>query len=134
MNATGSVSPTTVLSARGVSIWLDDLSRDGILSGGLASLIADRSLAGINLASIRPVASFFVSRVDAEIDKRLEAVGTDQARSLKGRAGIANVQRPLWASTGVKDLAVPDTPYVAKFVASGEQLAETVEKALHAAC
>ncbi len=94
--------------------------------------------AGIDLSTIRSVASFFVSRVDTEIDKRLDAVGTDEAVSLKSKAGVANAQlayqvfeqafsterasgliaaganrqRPLWASTGVKDPSLPDTLYV----------------------
>src|SRR4051812_34994324 len=93
---------------------------------------------GHNLAEIHSVASFFVSRVDTEIDKRLDALGTDEALALKGKAGVANArlayqiweeqfdterwqvlaaagarpQRPLWASTGVKDPAYPDTLYV----------------------
>ncbi|MCY1235410.1 Transaldolase [compost metagenome] len=91
------------------------------------------------------MASFFVSRVDAEIDKRLDTIGTLQAKSLKGMAGVANArlayqvyeelfsterwallaeagalpQRPLWASTGVKDPAYPDTMYVTELVAPG---------------
>ena len=98
---------------------------------------------GKDLAGIHSVASFFVSRVDAEIDKRLDAIGTDEARELKGRAGLANArlayqvyeeslgterwkrlaaagaraQRPLWASTGVKDPSLPDTLYVTGLVA-----------------
>lgn len=98
---------------------------------------------GIDLHSIRSVASFFVSRVDTEIDKRLAKIGTDAAIALKGKAGIANarlayelferqfatpratrlldlganLQRPLWASTGVKDPALPDTLYVVELVA-----------------
>jgi transaldolase len=98
---------------------------------------------GRDLADIASVASFFVSRVDTEIDKRLNAIGTDEAKSLKGKAGIANarlayqafdevlesarwqelaaagarVQRPLWASTGVKDPSYPDTMYVTELVA-----------------
>lgn len=100
---------------------------------------------GVDLAGIRSVASFFVSRVDAEVDKRLDALGTDEAKALRGRAGIANArlayqayeqvfstprwaslesagahrQRPLWASTGVKDPAYPDTMYVTELVAPG---------------
>jgi transaldolase len=100
---------------------------------------------GHALADIHSVASFFVSRVDTEIDKRLEATtegpGTDP--DLRGRAGVANArlafqmyeeffsgerwealetegarrQRPLWASTGVKDPAYDDTRYVADLVA-----------------
>src|SRR5690606_8574903 len=94
--------------------------------------------AGIDLATIHSVASFFVSRVDTETDKRLTAIGTDVAEALKSKAGLANarlayelfeqtfaadrakalvdaganLQRPLWASTGVKDPALPDTLYV----------------------
>ncbi|MGW6397694.1 transaldolase [Streptomyces sp. NPDC055134] len=101
--------------------------------------------AGIDLAGIHSVASFFVSRVDAEIDKRLDQVGTDEAKSLKGKAALANArlayeayeevfaseraskleaadankQRPLWASTGVKDPAYKDTLYVDELVAPG---------------
>lgn len=98
--------------------------------------------AGKDLSKIHSVASFFVSRVDTEIDKRLAAI--DRA-DLKGKAGIANatvafgayqevfgnqrfqalaaqganVQRPLWASTGTKDPAYPDTLYVAGLIAEG---------------
>ena len=99
--------------------------------------------AGLDLASIHSVASFFVSRVDTEIDRRLVALGTPEALALKSRAGVANAQlawelfqtafdgeraqallalgahaqRPLWASTGVKDPTVPDTLYVTELVA-----------------
>ena len=102
---------------------------------------------GHDLAGIHSVASFFVSRVDSEIDKRLEAVtsgpGTDPA--LRGRAGVANArlafrayeefftgprwealeaqgarrQRPLWASTGVKNPDYDDTMYVVDLVVDG---------------
>jgi transaldolase len=94
--------------------------------------------AGIDLSTIHSVASFFVSRVDSEINTRLDAVGTDEAIALKSKAGVANAQlayevfeqaytseraagllaagankqRPLWASTGVKDPTLPDTLYV----------------------
>ena len=98
---------------------------------------------GIDLSTIRSVASFFVSRVDTEIDKRLDKIGSEQAKALRGKAGVANarlayeryekviaserwqalaaagahVQRPLWASTGVKDPAYDDTMYVVDLVA-----------------
>lgn len=98
---------------------------------------------GIALSGIHSVASFFVSRVDTEIDRRLGELGSDAARALRGRSGIANarlayemfesefaaarasalrelganVQRPLWASTGVKDPAMSDTNYVVELVA-----------------
>ncbi|PYI64766.1 transaldolase [Arthrobacter livingstonensis] len=100
---------------------------------------------GHDLSTIHSVASFFVSRVDTEIDKRLDAIGTNEAKVLKGKAGVANArlayqvyeelfsterwaalaeagalpQRPLWASTGVKDPAYPDTLYVTGLAASG---------------
>jgi transaldolase len=98
---------------------------------------------GLDLSTIRSVASFFVSRVDTEVDKRLDKIGTDDAQALRGKAAIANarlayeryekviasdrwqalaaaganVQRPLWASTGVKDPAYDDTMYVVELVA-----------------
>ncbi|KNY06819.1 transaldolase [Microbacterium sp. GCS4] len=101
--------------------------------------------AGIDLSTIHSVASFFVSRVDTETDKRLDAIGSDEAAALKGKAGLANarlayelfektfaekraqellaaganLQRPLWASTGVKDPNLPDTLYVTELVAAG---------------
>ena len=99
--------------------------------------------AGVDLSTIRSVASFFVSRMDTEVDKRLDKLGTEEARALRGKAGIANArlayeryervvasdrwqalkaaganeQRPLWASTGVKDPAYDDTMYVVELVA-----------------
>jgi transaldolase len=99
--------------------------------------------AGIDLSSIRSVASFFVSRVDTEVDKRLEKIGTPEADALKSKAAVANArlayqeyekflgtdrwqaiesagahrQRPLWASTSVKDPSLPDTMYVVDLVA-----------------
>jgi transaldolase len=99
--------------------------------------------AGHNLAEIHSVASFFVSRVDTEIDKRLKAIGSPEAQALEGQAAIANArlayqayeqtftgprwealaakgankQRPLWASTGVKDPQYDDTRYVVELVA-----------------
>lgn len=97
---------------------------------------------GHNLAGIASVASFFVSRVDTEIDKRLEKIGTDAALKLRGQAGVANsrlayaafqeifsgerwnalvakgakAQRPLWASTGVKNPDYSDTLYITELV------------------
>lgn len=96
---------------------------------------------GHDVKKIYSVASFFVSRVDTEIDKRLNDIGTDAALALRGKAGLANarlayaayeeifgaarfaaieganVQRPLWASTGVKNPDYPDTLYVAELIA-----------------
>jgi len=115
-----------------------------VMDAYLAGLEKARA-AGIDLSTIHSVASFFVSRVDSEIDKRLAKVGTDEALALKGRAALANArlayeayedvfggvrwtalapagahkQRPLWASTGVKDPAYKDTLYVDELVAPG---------------
>ena len=99
--------------------------------------------AGLDLSAITSVASFFVSRVDVETDRRLDALGTPEAAALKGRTAIANArlayrihqetladdrwqalasvganpQRPLWASTGVKNPGYPDTLYVDELIA-----------------
>ncbi|MEU5880681.1 transaldolase [Spirillospora sp. NPDC047279] len=100
---------------------------------------------GHDISSITSVASFFVSRVDTEIDKRLDKIGSDEAKGLRSKAGLANArlayalyeekfatdrwkalkdagarpQRPLWASTGVKDPDLPATLYVDGLVAPG---------------
>jgi transaldolase len=98
---------------------------------------------GVDVSTIRSVASFFVSRIDTEVDKRLDEVGTDEAKSLRSKVAVANArlayqayeevvgsdrwqslekagahrQRPLWASTSVKDPDLPDTMYVTELVA-----------------
>lgn len=100
---------------------------------------------GLFLPTIHSVASFFVSRVDTEVDARLAALGRADAAHLRGTAAIANAQlawsayqeftgstrwldlardgarkqRPLWASTGVKDPTFDDTRYVMELVAPG---------------
>lgn len=99
--------------------------------------IRQASANGHDVSKIHSVASFFVSRMDTEVDKRLEVIGTDEALALRGKAGIANArlayalflkefeaevvdklpagankQRPLWASTGVKNPEYPATMYV----------------------
>ncbi|HEX3591811.1 MAG TPA: transaldolase [Pseudonocardiaceae bacterium] len=100
---------------------------------------------GHNLADLHSVASFFVSRMDTEVDKRLDALGTSEAAGLRGKAAIANArlafsayeevfagpewlalakdgakpQRPLWASTGTKDASYSDTRYVDQLVVHG---------------
>lgn len=100
--------------------------------------------AGHDLSGIESVASFFVSRVDTEIDARLDKIGTPEALALRGKAALANArlayaayqqvfevqprfkelwadgarpQRALWASTGVKNPDYPDTLYVTELVA-----------------
>lgn len=107
--------------------------------------LEDRLAAGHPVAEVASVASFFVSRVDTAVDAELESIGTPEALALRGRAAVANarlayqefeqtfagsrwerlaavgahVQRPLWASTGVKNKAYPDTMYVDRLVAPG---------------
>ena len=134
--------------AEGISINITlifSLDRyDAVMTAFLAGLERARQ-AGHDLARIGSVASFFVSRVDTEVDSRLDKIGTARAAELRGRAAIANAQlayeryervfgsprwaalaaagarpqRPLWASTSVKDPAYPDTKYVTGLVAPG---------------
>src|SRR3954462_7983254 len=114
-----------------------------VMDAYLAGLEAAKK-AGHDVSKIHSVASFFVSRVDSEVDKRLEKIGSDEALALRGQAGVANarlayaayeevfvggsrygalksdgarVQRPLWASTGVKNPDYADTLYVTELVA-----------------
>ena len=108
---------------------------------------------GHDLTRLASAASFFVSRVDTEIDQRLDAVGSVETKGLRGHAAIANArlahqryaevfasdrwrllaeagarpQRPLWASTGVKDPAYTDTRYVLELVTGGVTLLMTTQ-------
>lgn len=114
--------------------------------------------AGHDLSTITSVASFFVSRVDSEVDQRLDKIGSDAAKALRGKAAIANTrlayelyeetfgterwdtlhkagakpQRPLWASTSTKDPSYDDTMYVIDLVAPGivNTMPESTLKAL----
>ena len=114
----------------------------GVMNAFLTGLEQAR-LGGLDLSAIHSVASFFVSRVDTEVDRRLDALDMDEATALKGKAGVANArlayqayeemfstprwanlaaegahrQRPLWASTGVKNPAYKDTMYVVDLTA-----------------
>jgi transaldolase len=136
----------TEVTGRGISVnvtLIFSLERyRGVMDAYLSGLEKAKT-AGLDLSKIHSVASFFVSRVDTEIDKRLEKVGSDEAKALKGKAAVANArlayqayeevfgsdrwaaleragankQRPLWASTGVKDPDLPDTLYVTELVA-----------------
>jgi transaldolase len=136
----------TACLAEGISInvtLIFSLARyDAVIDAFLDGLEQARQ-AGRDLSSIASVASFFVSRVDTEVDARLDKIGTAAAARLRGRAAIANArlayqhyermlgsprwaalaaagarpQRPLWASTSVKDPAYPDTRYVTDLVA-----------------
>jgi transaldolase len=113
----------------------------GVMDAYLSGLEQARD-AGLDLGKIFSVASFFVSRVDTEVDKRLDAIGSVDALALRGKAAVANAllayaayeeviasdrwkqlaeaganpQRPLWASTGVKNPDYPDTLYVTDLV------------------
>jgi transaldolase len=120
------------------------LERHGeVIDAYMAGLEQARA-AGHDLSKIASVASFFVSRVDTEVDARLDKLGTPEAEALRGTAAIANarlayelfeqkcaeerwlalaasganVQRPLWASTSTKDPSFPDTMYVVELVVS----------------
>jgi transaldolase len=113
----------------------------GVMDAYLTGLEQARD-AGLDISQIHSVASFFVSRVDTEVDSRLDKIGTDEALALRGQAAVANArlayaafeeviasdrwrtlaeaganpQRPLWASTGVKNPDYPDTLYVTELV------------------
>src|SRR6476659_2073841 len=138
----------TAVLAEGISVnvtLIFSLERYRAVMNAFLSGLEQAQAAGKDLSKIESVASFFVSRVDTEIDKRLDAIDTDEAKGLKGKAGVANArlayqayeevfstprwksleaegarpQRPLWASTGVKDPAYKDTMYVVDLVAPG---------------
>ncbi|HEY8317469.1 MAG TPA: transaldolase [Amnibacterium sp.] len=138
----------TAAIAEGISVnvtLIFSLERYAAVIDAYFAGLEKAAAAGIDLSTIHSVASFFVSRVDTEVDKRLDAVGSDEARALKSKAAIANArlayelfverfateraialqekganrQRPLWASTGVKDPSLPDTLYVTQLVTHG---------------
>jgi transaldolase len=143
----GLAAITTTL-AQGISVnvtLIFALERYGeVIDAFMAGLEQARDN-GHDLSTISSVASFFVSRVDTEVDKRLEKIGTPEATALRSKAAIANArlayklyeerfatdrwkklaeqgarpQRPLWASTSVKDPNLPDTMYVTELVAPG---------------
>ncbi|HEY3033883.1 MAG TPA: transaldolase [Streptosporangiaceae bacterium] len=134
--------------SEGISInvtLIFSLDRYGQVMDAFFAGLEQAAQAGHDLASIASVASFFVSRMDTEVDKRLDKLGTPEAAALRGKAAIANArlayqlyeetfatprwealrragarpQRPLWASTSTKDPAYPDTMYVEELVAPG---------------
>ncbi len=136
----------TAALAEGISVnvtLIFSLERYGqVIDAFMAGLEQARE-AGRDLRRLASVASFFVSRVDTEVDRRLDKIGTPEAAALRGQAAIANarlayelfeqrfatprwqalreagarVQRPLWASTSTKDPAYEDTMYVVELVA-----------------
>jgi transaldolase len=120
------------------------LDRYGQVIDAYMAGLEQAAAAGHDLSRIRSVASFFVSRVDTEVDARLDKIGTPEAAALRGKAAVANArlayelfeqriatdrwkalsakgaqfQRPLWASTSVKDPSFGDTMYVVDLVAA----------------
>ena len=138
----------TACLAEGISVnvtLIFSLERYGqVMDAFLAGLEQARDN-GHDLSTIASVASFFVSRVDTEVDKRLDAIGGEAAAALRGKAAVANArlahaafeeyintprweslaadgarpQRPLWASTGVKNPAYSPTLYVDELVTRG---------------
>jgi len=142
------LAAVTSVIAQGISVnvtLIFSLDRYRDVMDAYQTGLEQAQAAGRDLSGIHSVASFFVSRVDTEVDRRLEVLGTPQAKALKGKAAIANArsayqayeqmtaqprwqalaeagarpQRPLWASTGVKDPAYPDTMYVSELVIAG---------------
>ncbi|TMR07540.1 transaldolase [Actinomadura soli] len=138
----------TATLAQGISVnvtLIFSLARYGEVIDAFFAGLEQARENGHDLSKIASVASFFVSRVDTEIDKRLKKIGTDGAKALESKAGLANArlayalyeerfgtdrwkalkdagarpQRPLWASTGVKDPDLVDTLYVDELVAPG---------------
>jgi transaldolase len=136
----------TAATAEGISVnvtLIFSLERYRDVMDAYLTGLEQAKASGGDLSTIRSVASFFVSRVDTEVDKRLDAIGTDEAKALRSKAAVANArlayreyedvfssdrwtaleasgankQRPLWASTSVKDPNLPDTMYVTELVA-----------------
>jgi transaldolase len=153
----------TACLAEGISVnvtLIFSLERYGQVIDAYLSGLEQAAAASHDLGSISSVASFFVSRVDTEVDRRLDKIGTPDAAGLRGKAAIANarlayelfeqrfddegsprwqalhaagahVQRPLWASTSTKDPAYEDTMYVVELVAP-ETVNTMPEATLHA--
>ncbi|MDQ2848177.1 MAG: transaldolase [Actinomycetota bacterium] len=138
----------TAVLAEGISVnvtLIFSLERYGQVIDAFFTGVKQAKDNGHDVSQLVSVASFFVSRVDTEVDKRLDAIGSPEANALRGQAAIANArlafelyeqrhdsdewkalaavggkpQRPLWASTGVKDPAYEDTRYVIDLVTAG---------------
>jgi transaldolase len=134
--------------ARGISVnvtLIFSLERYGEVIDAYMTGLEAAAAAGHDISAIASVASFFVSRVDTEVDGRLEKIGSADALALRGHAAIENArlayelfeqrsatsrwealkgrggrpQRPLWASTSTKNPAYKDTMYVTDLVATG---------------
>ena len=138
----------TAVIGEGISVnvtLIFSLERYGEVIDAYLDGLDQAKSSGHDISEIHSVASFFVSRVDTEVDRRLKAINSPEAESLLGEAAIANArlayqlyeqkftgarwealaaagatkQRPLWASTGVKDPKYDDTRYVVELVAPG---------------
>jgi transaldolase len=136
----------TATLAQGISVnvtLIFSLERYGAVIDAFMAGLEQAAANGHDISAIGSVASFFVSRVDTEVDNRLDKIGTPEAAALRGKAALANarlayelyeqriatdrwtalkakgakVQRPLWASTSVKDPQFADTMYVVDLVA-----------------
>ncbi len=154
------VPAITATLAQGISVnvtLIFSLERYGEVIDAYMAGLEQAVENGHDIATIASVASFFVSRVDTEVDKRLTAIGTPEALALKSKAAIANarlayelyeqkldtprwqalvakgakVQRPLWASTSTKDPSLPDTLYVVDLV-TADTVNTMPEATLHA--
>jgi len=138
----------TATLGQGISVnvtLIFSLERYGEVMEAFLAGLEQAKANGHDLTKIGSVASFFVSRVDTEVDKRLDKIGSEEAKALKGKAAIANAQlayeaytkvfatgrwqaladagahpqRPLWASTSTKNPDFPDTIYVEELIAPG---------------
>src|SRR6202012_5429173 len=154
------VPAITATLAEGISVnvtLIFSLERYGEVIDAYMAGLEQAEANGHDISAIASVASFFVSRVDTEVDKRLAKIGTPEALALKGKAAVANarlayelyeqkldtdrwralaakgakVQRPLWASTSTKDPAYPDTMYVVALV-TADTVNTMPEATLHA--
>ncbi|WP_250030587.1 transaldolase [Paractinoplanes maris] len=137
----------TAVLAEGISVnvtLIFSLERYRAVLEAFTAGVEQAKANGHDISKIGSVASFFVSRVDSEVDKRLDKIGSDEAKSLKGAAAIANArlayeayteylitdrwkalaaagahpQRPLWASTSTKSPEFKDTIYVEELIAA----------------
>jgi transaldolase len=138
----------TAVTAQGISVnvtLIFSLDRYRAVMDAYQTGLEQARAVGHDLSQIHSVASFFVSRVDTEVDRRLDTLGIPEVQALKGKAAVANArlahqayeqmaaeprwqnlaaagarpQRPLWASTGVKNRAYPDTLYVSELAIAG---------------
>jgi transaldolase len=136
------VEPIRTMIAEGRSVNVTLIFSLDRYADVMEAYLAGLEAADGDLSRISSVASFFISRVDTEVDRRLEEIGTDEALALRGTAALAQaqvayqrflatfrgsrwdalvargarVQRPLWASTSTKNPAYPDTAYVDELI------------------